>query len=189
MSFAWPWMLVALLALPALVSGYRDLLARRAGRRAELASMGLVAPAAVAGRRRHVAPVLFLAALALLVVALARPQATVAEPRREGTIVLAFDTSPSMTADDFAPTRMDAAKKAARAFIQKQPAEIRIGVVAFGDTGLITQRPTTDRGEAPLIAALSDDEFDELFAILKPWSKAIIASGGYPTDPSQLTRM
>jgi hypothetical protein len=47
----------------------------------------------------------------------------------------------------------------------------------------------TDRGEAPLIAALSDDEFDELFAILKPWSKAIIDSGGYPTDPSQLTRM
>jgi Ca-activated chloride channel family protein len=62
--------------------------------------------------------------------------------------VLAFDTSPSMTADDFAPTRMDAAKKAARAFIQKQPAEIRIGVVAFSDTGLITQRPTTDRSEA-----------------------------------------
>jgi Ca-activated chloride channel family protein len=151
-TFAWPWMLFGLLALPLLVSAYRGLLEQRAGRRAELASLGLVAPAAVTSRHRHVPPMLFLGALTLLVVALARPEATVAEPRREGTVVLAFDTSRSMAATDLSPTRMDAAKAAARSFVEKQPSSIRVGVVAFGETGLITQRPTLDRAE--VVAAI-----------------------------------
>ena len=45
----------------------------------------------------------------------------------------------------------------------------------------------TDRADADKIAALTDAEFDELFALLEPWAKAIVASGGYPTDPSSLT--
>jgi len=147
MRFLWPWMLLGLFAVPALVSAYRDLLERRAARRAQLASMGLVAPAATTSRRRHVTPALFLGALTLLVLALARPEATVAEPRREGTVVLAFDTSRSMSATDLSPSRMEAAKVAARSFVDEQPDSIRVGVVAFGESGLITQRPTTDRAE------------------------------------------
>ena len=152
MTFAWPWMLVGLVALPLLVQGYRRLLDRRADRRRELAALGLVAPAAITGRRRHLAPALFLAALALLLVGLGRPQATVAEPRREGTVVLAFDTSGSMAATDLAPTRMKAAQRAARAFVGQQPASIRVGVVAFGESGLITAQPTLDR--AKVLAAI-----------------------------------
>jgi Ca-activated chloride channel family protein len=146
MTFAWPWLLLSLAAIPLLVAEYRRLLQRRDARRAELAELGLVAPAPLTrGRRRHVGPALFLTALTLLFLALARPQATVADPRREGTVVLAFDVSSSMAATDLAPTRMDAAKAAARAFIEKQPSTIRIAVVAFGESGVISQRPTTDR--------------------------------------------
>jgi Ca-activated chloride channel homolog len=152
MRFAWPWMLLGLVALPLLVRGYRRLLDRRADRRRELAALGLVAPAAITGRRRHLAPALFLAALALLLVGLGRPQATVAEPRREGTVVLAFDTSGSMAATDLAPTRMKAAQRAARTFVSQQPASIRVGVVAFGESGLITAQPTVDR--AKVLAAI-----------------------------------
>ncbi|MDQ1374575.1 MAG: hypothetical protein QOJ09_1913 [Actinomycetota bacterium] len=47
---------------------------------------------------------------------------------------------------------------------------------------------TTDRGEAVVVDALSDEEFDELFALLEPWAKEVVTTGGYPTDPSQLTR-
>ena len=73
--------------------------ARRAARRAELAALGLVAPAAVpAGWRRHLPPALLLVALVLLVTALARPEAIVPQPRREGTVILAFDVSASMAA-------------------------------------------------------------------------------------------
>jgi Ca-activated chloride channel homolog len=154
MTFAWPWMLVFLFAVPLLVHGYRLLLARRAARRDRLAALGLVPSAgtnpgweksALGGRRAHLPAVLFLSALTLLLVALARPETTVGVPRREGTVVLAFDVSSSMAATDIEPSRINAAKAAARAFVQKQPPAIRIGVVAFSESGLIAQQPTTDR--------------------------------------------
>lgn len=145
MTFRWPWMLLTLLLLPVLVVAYRRLLARRDRRRAELAAQGLVASGAAPGRRRHVGPVLLLAALGLLLLGLARPEATVGIPTREGTVILAFDASNSMKATDLKPSRMDAAKAAARAFVRRQPSTIRIGVVAFSDSGLVTLRPTTSQ--------------------------------------------
>ncbi len=153
MTFAWPWMLLSLAALPLLLWGYRRLLRRRLDRRAALAALGLVAPPALSsGRRRHLAPALFGVALALLLTAMARPQATVADARREGTVVLAFDVSNSMAATDLSPTRMEAAKAAARTFVERQPATIKVGVVVFGESGLITQAPTTER--AGVLAAI-----------------------------------
>jgi len=97
------------------------------------------------GIRRHIPPALFLVGLTVLVVSLARPQALVALPKIEGTVILAFDVSGSMAADDFKPTRMEAAKTAARDFIQRQPPGVLIGVVAFSDGGFAIQVPTIDR--------------------------------------------
>jgi Ca-activated chloride channel family protein len=151
MTFAWPWLLLSLVAIPVLVAGYRRLLRRRDARRAELAALGLAA-AGPSGRRRHPAPAFFLVALAVLCVALARPQATVAEPRRQGTVVLAFDVSSSMAAKDVTPTRMEAAKAAARAFVERQPSTIRLAVVAFGQSGVISRQPTNDH--AAVLAAI-----------------------------------
>jgi Ca-activated chloride channel family protein len=82
--------------------------------------------------------------LALLAVGLARPQAVVALPKQEGTVILAFDVSGSMAADDMKPTRMDAARAAAADFLKKQPIYVQIGVVAFSDNGLAVQVPTND---------------------------------------------
>ncbi|GAA4710112.1 VWA domain-containing protein [Pedococcus ginsenosidimutans] len=148
MSFMWPWMLLGLLAVPALVLAYRAQHRARDRRRAELGALGLV-PLGVgtsrAGRGRHLAPALVLAALTVLIVSLARPTTSVAEPHREGTVVLAFDVSTSMAATDVAPTRLDAAKAAARTFVGRQPSSIRIGVVAFGDSAVVSQQPTDDR--------------------------------------------
>ena len=93
-----------------------------------------------------------MAGLAVLLVALARPQATVDLPRQEGTVILAFDVSGSMAADDLKPTRMDAAKAATTAFVQNQPAGVVIGVVAFSDAGLSVQAPTND--QAAVLAAI-----------------------------------
>jgi Ca-activated chloride channel family protein len=145
-SFQWPWALLLLLAVPALVLGYRAQQRRRDTRRAALASEGLVAPEQLGSDRlRHVGPLLLLGALTLLLVSLGRPVATVAEPHREGTVVLAFDVSTSMAAKDLAPTRLDAAKAAARTFVARQPSSIRLGVVAFGDSAVVSQQPTDDR--------------------------------------------
>jgi Ca-activated chloride channel family protein len=146
MTFEWPWMLLSVGAVPLLVLGYRRLLRRRATRRSELAALGLVAPGAgSSGRRRHVPAALFLVAMSLLFIALARPAATLSQGHREGTVILAFDVSGSMAATDLAPTRIAAAKSAARAFVNRQPSTVRVGVVAFSGSGLVTQQPTADR--------------------------------------------
>jgi len=46
---------------------------------------------------------------------------------------------------------------------------------------------STDRQERRVVEALGTDA-DELLDLLEPWSKAVVASGGYPSDPSSLTR-
>ena len=144
MTFGSPWVLVFLLAVPAAVSAYVKSRRRRAARAAALADQGLVAiaPASKMRVRRHVPFGLFVTALTLLVVGMAQPMTTVKTPRREGTVILAMDVSNSMKADDIKPNRMDAAKVAARAFVERQPAEVRMGVVAFGDGAVIVQMPT-----------------------------------------------
>jgi len=153
MTVMWPWMLLALAAVPAVVWWYRRLLRARAARRAELAALGLAGSGtAHTGLRRHGPAALLLVALVLLLAALARPQATVPEPRREGTVILAVDVSGSMAATDLAPSRIEAAKAAARAFVERQPPTVRLGVVAFSGSGVVTQEVTTDR--AVVLAAI-----------------------------------
>jgi Ca-activated chloride channel family protein len=83
-----------------------------------------------------------------MAVAAARPQLKVGLPHRQGTVILAFDASNSMQATDLQPTRMDAAKTAAKEFIDAQPSSIKIGVVAFNNGALVTQQPTSDRPDA-----------------------------------------
>ena len=104
-------------------------------------------------RRRHRRGALILAGLTILVVALARPQSVVSVPRIEGTVILAFDVSGSMAADDLEPTRMEAAKAAAREFVERQPPTVLIGVVAFSDSGFSIQVPTSD--QALVLAAIN----------------------------------
>jgi len=97
------------------------------------------------GASRHIPPVLLLVGLTVLLVALARPQTVVSLPKEEGTVILAFDASGSMAADDLKPTRIEAAQAAARDFVQRQPLSVQIGVVAFSDSGFAVQVPTNDK--------------------------------------------
>ncbi|MGZ8688654.1 MAG: VWA domain-containing protein, partial [Gaiellaceae bacterium] len=138
----------------ALVAGYVWALRLRGGRAARLASEGLVPTSSTRRlRRRHVPFALFAVALALACFALARPSADVALPVREATVILAFDVSNSMRAKDLEPTRIEAAKAAARAFVEEQPRSIRIGVVAFSDSAVTVLRPSNDKQE--VIAAIN----------------------------------
>jgi Ca-activated chloride channel family protein len=95
--------------------------------------------------RRHVPPVLFLLALALLIVAMARPSATVILPSQKQTIVLALDASGSMRAKDVLPSRLEAAQAAAKQFVADLPAKAQVGVVTFAATATLVQTPTNDR--------------------------------------------
>ena len=159
MSFIWPQALLAVLLVPVGVVLYRWIEDRRRRRIVALGGLGLPSVAAGSGPNRRgsrirgrVPPLLFGAAFTILAIALARPQASVALPRSEGTVILAFDVSASMSADDLKPTRIEAAKVAARDFVQRQPAGVVIGIVAFSDAGLAVQVPTSD--QATLLAAI-----------------------------------
>ncbi len=144
-----------LLLIPLLVLAYIWAQRRRHKYAVRYASLSLVKEALGKGPgiRRHIPPALFLLALAVMIVGLARPQAVVTLPKHEGTIILTIDVSGSMQADDVKPSRMEAAKDAARAFVQKQPQGVRLAVVSFTDNAFVVQAPTTDRDT--VIAAIN----------------------------------
>ena len=149
MSFIWPWVLVSLLLLPVCVLVYGRLQRKRSVSAARLGALGALGAArggsaALAGRRRHIPPIILLIGVVLLALASARPQITLPLPRMEGTVVLAMDVSASMAADDVEPTRMEAAKLAAKTLVDRRPDSARMGVVAFGEGGLIVHPPTDD---------------------------------------------
>lgn len=155
MSFIWIEMLWLLLLVPLLIVLYIIAQRRRQKYAVRYASLSLVKEALGRGPgiRRHIPPIVFLIGLTVLLIALARPQATILTPSMQGTVILTLDVSGSMQADDTKPNRMEAAKNAARAFVEKQPASVRVGIVAFSDNAAIVQAPTSDR--AATLAAIN----------------------------------
>lgn len=154
MSFIWPVLLWSLILIPILVWMYLRLQKRRSEVALRYGSLGLVQQASGRGigPRRHLPAILFLTGLAVLCVSLARPQMVLGLPKVEGIIILAFDISGSMTATDFEPTRLEAAKKAAREFVERQPSSVQVGVVAFSESGFSVELPSND--QASILAAI-----------------------------------
>jgi Ca-activated chloride channel family protein len=149
-SFASPWVLVGLLALPVLAVWYA-----REGRRRALAARSFVTQPltpSVAPRRprwrRHAPYVVLAAALAALIVAAARPQRAVAVPVERGTVMLANDVSDSMTSTDVQPSRLGAAKRAALGFLHGVPRSVEVGSLEFARRTTLLQSPTTDHALA-----------------------------------------
>lgn len=154
MKFLWPEALWLLLAAPALVGAYVFLLRRKKKDAVRYASLSLVKAAIGPGQRfrRHFPPLLFLLALVASIVAIARPSAVITLPSEQRTIILAIDVSLSMRAADIEPSRLAAAQEAAKAFVQEQPADVRIGIVSFAGTASVVQSPTRNRDD--LVAAI-----------------------------------
>ena len=101
MSFLWMNSLWLLLSLPLLVAGYVLLLNRKKRAALRYTDLALVKQALGAARwRRHVPPALFLAAVAVALLAMARPQALVTLPSQRSTLILAIDVSGSMRAEE-----------------------------------------------------------------------------------------
>jgi Ca-activated chloride channel family protein len=140
--FSSPWWLVlGVLVVAALVAGAVIASRRRA---AALAAAGL----STGGSRRAAGLWFSIGGLAVLALAIAGPAASVPVTRAAGTVIVAMDVSNSMAATDVAPTRMAAAKQAATAFIDAQPDSVDVGVVAFQNGGLTTDRPGADHEAA-----------------------------------------
>ena len=155
MTFRYPLVLVAAaLVTMAAVAGYAALQRRRT---AALTAAGF-GPLSGGGSRRaavrrHLPYAALLAALPILLVGAARPEAELAVPQVSGTVLLAFDVSNSMRAKDVVPSRLAAAQAAATSFVEDQPDSVHVGVLLFGEQALLTQAPTEDH--AAVLAAIN----------------------------------
>jgi Ca-activated chloride channel family protein len=149
MSFQAPLFLLGLLMVPLLVGALA--LERRRRRRYVVRFTATSTVRAVLGTtpawRRHLPAALFLAALAALVVGLARPQRSVAVAIDKASVMLVLDVSGSMQATDVQPSRLDAARNAAKAFVDKVPDRLQVGVVAYRAVVDTVQPPTEDHDQ------------------------------------------
>lgn len=149
MQFASPYFLWLLAVIPLMVV-YYVWRTRQGGASIQVSTIDGVAeaPRTVRYYLRHLPFALRCAAVALLIVALARPQ-SVDEGSTSNTegidIVLAIDISTSMLAQDLQPDRIQAAKQVAGNFITDRPGD-RIGLVAFAGEAFTQSPLTTDQG-------------------------------------------
>lgn len=147
MSFASPWWLVGLVAVPLLVWAYA---VHERMRRRSASAFGNPAlfPNVIArspGWRRHLPVAVLLLGLASMIVGVARPHATVHVPREEATVVIAIDVSKSMTATDIQPSRIVAAAHTVQSFLDTVPRKYRVALVAIGSRAVLAVPPTQDR--------------------------------------------
>jgi Ca-activated chloride channel homolog len=147
MEFLFPSALWLLLAVPLVIAAYVLAQRRRQRYTVRFSSLTLLREAVGRGPgiRRHIPPALFLLGLAVLFVAFSRPYTTAALPTNGATVILTIDSSGSMRASDLKPSRFEAAKAAARAFVEKQAPTTRVGIVSFSGSASLVQAPTTDK--------------------------------------------
>ena len=147
MSFRWPELLWAVLLVPLVLLVWMRGERRRTARAGVFGNPALLPNMVTArpGWRRVLPVILYLLAATVLLVALARPQATAQVPRDQATIMLVMDTSRSMLATDLSPSRQEAARQAADAFLEEIPERFQVGLVTFAAAPSVEALPTTDK--------------------------------------------
>ncbi|MBS3997086.1 MAG: VWA domain-containing protein [Hydrogenophaga sp.] len=186
-TFLWPQFLWLLATLPLLVLLYLWLLRRRRHTAVRFASLSIVREAMGSGPgwRRHIPPVLLLLAIAAMLLASARPMATIVLPSQQQTIILAMDVSGSMRATDVEPNRLVAAQNAAKAFLAELPRHVRVGIVAFAGSAQVVQPITLSRED--LVAAIDKFQLQRATAI---GSAIVVALGElFPGEGIDLANM
>ena len=147
MTFEWPSALIGLVLVPVLVALYLLWERRRADYASRFTTVSLLPNLVDASPRwrRHLPLAILLVALTAMVVGVARPHATLSVKREEATAILVIDTSLSMSADDVKPTRLEAARREARAFLDQLPSKYRVAIVGFAGRAYVALPPTNDR--------------------------------------------
>jgi Ca-activated chloride channel family protein len=146
MSFLWPWLLLSLLLVPALIGAYLIALQRRRQYTISFTNLDLLKEVAGEGPgiKRHIPPLLFLIGLAALLFSLSRPVMNVALPRTRTAVMLVLDVSYSMNAEDLKPTRIAAAQQSAKQFVAQLPATALVGLVSFSGKANLNAPLTLD---------------------------------------------
>ncbi len=146
-TFEWPYLLISMILIPVLFGLYWLAQKRRHANAVVFSDLDLLREVSSSRPdwRRHLPLGLFLLGLTALLIGMARPSATLRLPRQQSAVMLVMDVSPSMTADDLQPTRLDAAKLAARHFVEALPANTSVGLVSFSGQANLNAPLTRDR--------------------------------------------
>ncbi len=135
--------------------------------------------------RRHVVAGLQLLGLAFAVVAIARPvERTTENTRTEGRILVLFDVSLSMMADDVEPRRFEAAQEAARDFVDLVDPGVEVGLIGFSGSVSVDVDPTLDR--STMLRGIDNLELAESTAIgdaLSAGTKLLVNAADPDDDP------
>ncbi|MBV8563000.1 MAG: VWA domain-containing protein [Actinobacteria bacterium] len=155
MSFGQPLLLLTLLVLP-LAAALAWLLERRRMRYAIRYTNVDVLATVAGGRpwRRIVPGALFLLAVAVLCVALARPHMTRSVANDRATVILVLDVSGSMQAQDVKPTRLGAAQHAIHVLLDRLPSRLKVALILFAADAEVATPPTTNHS---LVGQAVDD--------------------------------
>ena len=147
-DFLAPGRLWLLLVVVVLVVAYLVAQRRRAAntvRFTQIEMLEQIAPRRP-GWRRHAVAGVQLTALTIGVIGAAQPvERSTTRPRSAGQIILLFDVSLSMQADDVSPNRLEAAKVAGADFVDAVDADIDVGLISFSGVVGTDVEPTTDR--------------------------------------------
>jgi Ca-activated chloride channel family protein len=148
-GFAEPLWLIGLAGIPVLCLLYRRALRERSYAALTFSRVAVAAQAQGSDRLRrpHILFALALLALALILVGLADPHIPLEGADEGVSVVLVLDTSGSMQATDYLPTRLEAAKAAAETLLSRLNPEDYAGVVVFesGATSAAYLSPDRDR--------------------------------------------
>ncbi len=145
-TFLWPGILWGALVVPLTVLLYIRLLRRGRPEAVPHPYTSLIVLAAANGNRltRYLSAAFLLIAVTTAVLAAARPVVTLPVPADRSAIMLSIDSSGSMRSQDILPSRLDAAKTAAKAFVTTLPDRVRVGLVMFGGYALLVAPPGTE---------------------------------------------
>ncbi len=193
MSFTTPLLLLSLLAVPAVLAAAIAVDRRKAHfpvAFTNLAVLASVVPERHRAWRRFLPLALLLLALVFAGAALARPHVRLSEPDQNATIVLLVDVSGSMRANDVEPTRLDAAVSAMRTFLDRLPAQFKVGLVAFSSEPEPLIAPTSDRATIQQSIDLLEPEagtaVGDGIEVAVKMLKASLSQDGYVRTPGQL---
>jgi Ca-activated chloride channel family protein len=149
MTFLSAWRLLLLVAPILLLVAYVLIQRRRHTQVVKFTSVSLldsVAPKR-SGWQRHIATAGALASLVVLTIAFAQPVMAIPTPKDKATILLALDTSASMSSQDVSPNRLQAAEDQARAFVKDLPDGVQVGLVTFDTAARLLVSPTDDHAQ------------------------------------------
>jgi Ca-activated chloride channel homolog len=183
LQFLAPSRLWLLLLIPVLVGLYLLLVQRKRNRNKQVGRtmFDLVIPRDRTWLR-HLAVGLSILSLLTLTLAFAKPKDEVSVPRERATIVVTIDVSLSMEAQDVKPTRLEAAKAAAKDFVTALPPKFNVSLVSFAGTAMTVVPPTLDRGA--VTAAIDNLQPDRSTAIGEGIYTSLAALTQVPPDPS-----